>query len=86
MSEREADKNVVRQYVDAFNRGKLLPRADCIKYLQASGQGFQESHLAPASPARTLLRMCSNLHQIYAQLGLREEAARFQRYLVALAK
>jgi regulator of sirC expression with transglutaminase-like and TPR domain len=73
-------------FIDAFNRGKLLTRADCIKYLQGSGHGFQESFLAPTSPGRALLRMCSNLHQIYSHLELREEMARLQRYLVALAK
>jgi regulator of sirC expression with transglutaminase-like and TPR domain len=73
-------------YIDAFNRGKLLSRADCIKYLRTAGHGFQESFLAAASPGRTLLRMCSNLHQVYAHLGLRVEAARLQRYVVALAK
>ncbi len=73
-------------YIDAFNQGKLLTRADCIKYLHASGHGFQESFLAPASPGRALLRMCSNLHQVYAHLGLRADASRLQRYVVALAK
>src|SRR2546421_5619817 len=33
-----------------------------------------------------LLRMCSNLHQIYLHLKLRDESARLQRYIVALAK
>jgi regulator of sirC expression with transglutaminase-like and TPR domain len=73
-------------FVDAFNRGKLLSRADCVKYLQQTSHGFQESFLAPMSPGRTLLRMCSNLHQIYSHLELKEESSRFQRYLVALAK
>lgn len=73
-------------FIDAFNKGRLLTRADCIKYLQNSGHGFQESFLAPASPGRTLLRMCSNLHQVYSHLEMKDETARLQRYLVALAK
>jgi regulator of sirC expression with transglutaminase-like and TPR domain len=73
-------------FVDAFNHGKLLTRAECIKYLQQTSHGFHESFLAPVSPCRTLLRVCTNLHQIYSHLELREEMARFQRYLVALAK
>ncbi len=73
-------------FIDAFNRGKLLSRADCIKYLQHSSHGFQDSFLAPIMPGRALLRMCSNLHQIYSHLEMRDETARFQRYLVALAK
>jgi regulator of sirC expression with transglutaminase-like and TPR domain len=72
-------------FIDAFNQGKLLTKADCIKYLIHTS-GFQEAYLAPVSPRRILLRMCSNLHQIYAQLEVTEEIARLQRYIIALAK
>jgi regulator of sirC expression with transglutaminase-like and TPR domain len=73
-------------FIDAFNRGKLLTRADCVKYLVHTRDGFKESYLAPVSGRRTLLRMCSNLHQIYSELSLADETSRFQRYIVALAK
>jgi regulator of sirC expression with transglutaminase-like and TPR domain len=73
-------------YIDAFNRGKLLTKADCIKYLLHTSHGFQESYLSPVTHRRVLLRVCSNLHQIYAQLELADETSRVQRYIVALAK
>jgi regulator of sirC expression with transglutaminase-like and TPR domain len=73
-------------FIDAFNRGKLLTRADCIQHLQRSGHGFQDAFLAPVSPARALLRVCSNLHQICSHRQQTAEVTRFQRYLVALAK
>ena len=73
-------------YIDAFNRGKLLTRTDCVKYLVQTNYGFQDGLLSPATPRRILLRMCSNLHQIYLHLKLAEETARLQRYIVALAK
>jgi regulator of sirC expression with transglutaminase-like and TPR domain len=73
-------------YIDAFNQGKLLTKADCVKYLLHTSHGFQEGYLSPISPRRILLRMCSNLHQIYVQLDLSEETSRLQRYIVALAK
>jgi regulator of sirC expression with transglutaminase-like and TPR domain len=73
-------------YVDAFNRGKLLTKADCIKYLLHTHHGLEEGYLAPVTPRRMLLRMCANLHQIYLHNELADETARFQRYLVALAK
>lgn len=73
-------------YIDAFNRGKLLTKADCIKYLLHTHHGLEEGYLAPVSPRRMLLRMCANLHQIYLHNEQAEETARFQRYLVALAK
>jgi regulator of sirC expression with transglutaminase-like and TPR domain len=73
-------------FIDAFNRGKLLTRADCVKYLVHTRDGFKEAYIAPVSGRRTLLRMCSNLHQIYGELSLADEVSRFQRYIVALAK
>ena len=73
-------------YIDAFNRGKLLTKNDCVKYLVQTSYGYQEGLLTPATPRRTLLRMCSTLHQIYLHLKLPDETARLQRYIVALAK
>jgi regulator of sirC expression with transglutaminase-like and TPR domain len=78
--------SVAEIYVDAFNRGKLLTKADCIKYLLHTHHGLEEGYLAPVTPRRMLLRMCANLHQIYLHNEQTEETARFQRYLVALAK
>lgn len=73
-------------YVDVFNRGQLLSKADCIQYLQRGNYSLSEDFLSPVSARRMFLRICSNLHQIYAELGLTAEATRFQRYLVALAR
>jgi regulator of sirC expression with transglutaminase-like and TPR domain len=73
-------------YIDAFNRGKLLSKADCISLLVQANYGVRAEHLAPVAPRRMLLRVCGNLHQIYLQLERAAEAMRFQRYLVALAR
>jgi len=73
-------------FIDAFNKGRLLTKADCVKYLLNTSYGFQEGLLAPATPRRILLRMCSTLHQIYSHLKQTSEIARVQRYIVALAK
>lgn len=72
-------------YIDAFNKGKLLSKADCIKYLVHTNHSLEEGYLSPVSPRRILLRICANLHQIYVQLEWPEEMNRLQRYLVALA-
>lgn len=73
-------------FIDAFNRGKLLTKADCVKYLVHTRDGFKESYLAPVTGRGMILRMCSNLHAVYSQLALAEEVTRLQRYIVALAK
>lgn len=73
-------------YIDAFNRGRLLRRADCVKYLLQSTTGFHESLLAPTSSRRIIQRVCANLLQIHHQANQQDETARVQRYIVALAK
>jgi regulator of sirC expression with transglutaminase-like and TPR domain len=73
-------------YVDAFHSGKFLTKADCIQYLVSGSHGLQDEFLAPVSTRRMLMRICSNLHQIYSQMELMEETTRLQRYLVALAR
>lgn len=73
-------------YIDVFNGGRLLTKADCIQYLAQGNYGLREGFLAPASPRRILMRICANLHQVYLQLQLAEQSTRVQRYLVALAK
>jgi regulator of sirC expression with transglutaminase-like and TPR domain len=73
-------------FIDAFNNGKILSKGDCVKYLLHTRDGFKEAYLSPISTRRTLLRVCSNLHQIYSQQNKNDDIARFQRYIVALAK
>ena len=73
-------------YVDPFNRGKLLTKADCIQYLTRGNYSLREDYLTPVSPRRMLLRICGNLHQIYLHLELAQEATRLQRYLIALSR
>jgi regulator of sirC expression with transglutaminase-like and TPR domain len=73
-------------FVDAFHHGKFLTKADCVQYLVHGNHGLQDEFLAPASTRRLLMRICSNLHQIYSQMELAEETTRLQRYLVALAR
>lgn len=73
-------------YIDVFNRGRLLTKADCVHYLVRGNYDLREEYLAPVSPRRMFLRICSNLHQVYHELGAKAEATRVQRYLVALAR
>ncbi|MGH7994161.1 MAG: SirB1 family protein [Limisphaerales bacterium] len=73
-------------FVDVFNHGRLLTKADCVHYLVRGNYDLREEYLAPVSPRRIFLRICSNLHQIYLEQGLKDDATRLQRYLVALAR
>jgi len=73
-------------YIDAFNKGKLLSKADCIQYLLQGNYSVRDDYLSPVTPRRMLLRVCGNLHQIYLHLDQSEAATRVQRYLVALSR
>jgi regulator of sirC expression with transglutaminase-like and TPR domain len=73
-------------YVDCFRQGRFLTKGDCIKYLLQTKHSLQEGYLAPVSPRRMLLRMCANLHSAYAHLEMTEEAARVQRYVMAMTR
>jgi len=73
-------------FIDPFNRGRFLTKADCVQYLTHGNYSLRDEYLAPVSPRRLLLRVCGNLHQIYLQLEQAQEATRLQRYLIALAR
>ncbi|HWQ91726.1 MAG TPA: transglutaminase-like domain-containing protein [Clostridia bacterium] len=72
-------------YIDPFNRGKLLSKADCVQFLLQGNYSLREEYLSPVSPRRIMLRICGNLHQIYLHLDDEAESTRLQRYLVSLA-
>jgi regulator of sirC expression with transglutaminase-like and TPR domain len=73
-------------YIDPFNHGRLLTKADCVQYLTSANFSLRDDYLVPVSSRRFLLRICSNLHQIYQRQEQAIEAMRLQRYLVALAR
>ena len=73
-------------YIDPFNRGKLLTKADCVQYLVQGKYDLRDEYLSPITPRRMLARICGNLHQIYVRLRAADESTRFQRYLVALSR
>ena len=73
-------------YLDPFNRGKTMSRADCNQFLAHLNEGLRAEALAPVGARRVLTRICNNLNQIYRQLGLREETFRLHRYATMLAK
>jgi regulator of sirC expression with transglutaminase-like and TPR domain len=73
-------------YLDAFNGGKFMTKADCVQYLVHGNYSLRDDCLAPVSPRRMLLRICGSLHQIYLQLERGDETTRLQRYLIVLAR
>ena len=73
-------------YIDAFDRGRLLTKTDCVQYLIHSAFGLHEQFLTPVPPRRWLMRICGNLHQSYLHLEQHDNATRMQGYIMALSR
>ncbi len=73
-------------YIDPFDRGRFLTKADCMKMLLQASFGYGDKHLAPLGPRRVLLRLCQHLVNSYGHLEQTDEARRVQRYVAALTK
>lgn len=57
-------------FVDPFGGGRLLSERDCLRYLEAEGQGgYDSSWLLPMTDGAMLLRMVRNLLLIYRNRG-----------------
>jgi regulator of sirC expression with transglutaminase-like and TPR domain len=73
-------------YLDVFNQGRFLAKADCVRYLLRGNYSLNEDYLTPMSARGMLTRICGNLHQIYLHLQLTEETMKVQRYIVVLGR
>jgi regulator of sirC expression with transglutaminase-like and TPR domain len=73
-------------FIDAFNGGRFWTKAECVKHLIMSGHSYNDRLMDPVSARRILIRICSNLHQIYVNLSQPDDSSRFQRYIVALTR
>lgn len=73
-------------FIDVFEGGRLLDKADCVHALLRGHCALGEQYLKPASPRRMLTRLCGSLHQAYVRRAMHQEATRIRRYLVALTR
>jgi regulator of sirC expression with transglutaminase-like and TPR domain len=54
-------------YLDPFNAGQSLSKAECSTFLVNSGYGFKEQYLQPVTDQEMLARMMHNLIYIYGE-------------------
>jgi regulator of sirC expression with transglutaminase-like and TPR domain len=73
-------------YIDAFNRGRLLSKAECVRFLNEGGAGFKEEYLSPVSSRAIMIRICRNLVQIHRQNEDADMEERIGRYVTALSR
>ena len=52
-------------FIDPFHKGRLLNRGECVQFLMNNGFGFHPAYLSPTPPRFMLVRMLTNLIQIY---------------------
>ncbi len=52
-------------YLDPYDRGRFLSKADCIGYLMASGFEFEGAYLFPSPNREILSRMIDHLTNVY---------------------
>ena len=73
-------------YVDPFQQGRFLSKAECMRMLLQASFGYGDKQLVPLSPRRTLLRLCQQLVNSHGHLEQTDPARRVQRYAAALTK
>lgn len=73
-------------YIDPFDGGRFMTRADCVHHLVRSNCGINDDYLGPISSRKMLLRSVNNLHQIYQQRRNEHASLRMRGYLLALTK
>ena len=74
----------VEIYVDPFNKGKMMTRLECTRYLLHAGYGFQDSYLSRCKPRDILKRMINNLIMVYDQKGIMDREKQLVRYFEIL--
>ncbi|MBM3846957.1 MAG: hypothetical protein FJ405_11820 [Verrucomicrobia bacterium] len=72
-------------FIDCFNGGRFLTKADCIQHLHQTNHGLDEGYLAPVNTRRILMRVCANIQQTHLHHNELDSAERVKRYLVTLA-
>jgi len=71
-------------FIDPFNRGRILEKQDCIRFLINAGYGYVDQYLARASTIDICERMLNNLKNSYRELNNLPKLSLIERYLELL--
>jgi regulator of sirC expression with transglutaminase-like and TPR domain len=71
-------------FLDPFRGAKLLSRADCRDFIEATGYGFREEYLSKVANRQILERMIRNLIIAYRQRGEAHRIPSLQSFLEIL--
>ncbi|NTV47694.1 MAG: hypothetical protein HGB11_14510 [Chlorobiales bacterium] len=71
-------------FIDPFNKGRILEKQDCIRFLMNSGYGYVEQYLTRSSNMEICERMLNNLRNSYNEAGNKLKLQLIERYLEIL--
>jgi len=74
----------LRMFVDAFNGGALLTQADCARFLNRAGYGFDVRYLQTMPTRSILIRMIKNLVALYGKMDNPANVARLTQFIEIL--
>jgi regulator of sirC expression with transglutaminase-like and TPR domain len=73
-------------FLDPFRGAKLLSRADCRDFIEATGYGFREEYFSTVTNRQILERMIRNLMLAYRQKGESDRIQSLQSFLEILGR
>lgn len=68
-------------FIDPFNKGRILEKQDCIRFLMNSGYGYVEQYLTRSGSMEICERMLNNLRNSYNESGNKLKLELIERYL-----
>ena len=68
-------------YIDTFNRGRVLTKEECTRFIKAAGYRYREEYFLTTTPPEVLVRMMRNLIFVYNQVKETQRVEWLSRYI-----
>jgi regulator of sirC expression with transglutaminase-like and TPR domain len=72
-------------YIDPFNRGQVLTKEECTKFVKEAGYEYREEYFRTFASSEILVRMMRNLIFVYNRLQEAQKVEWLSRYVMAVA-
>ncbi len=82
--EEGSQKTDQQTYIDTFNRGQVLTKEECTKFIKDAGYGYREEFFRTSTSTEILVRMMRNLIFVYNQLQETQKVEWLSRYVMAV--
>ncbi len=71
-------------YIDPFNRGQILSKEECTKFIKEAGYEYREEYFRTSTSSEILVRMMRNLIFVYNRLREIQKVEWLSRYVMAI--